>query len=226
MEIDQERRTRELYDLWAPAYAPLPHNPLMRAEQAAMLEEWPEVSGRTALDLACGTGRYAQLLVAGAAAEVLALDVSVAMLERVKVARRVRGSMMRLPFASGVFDVVICALAVGHVPDLGAWMTEVARVMTPGGVLLYSDFHPAAAGAGMTRTFKDLSGRAHTLPHVRHEVAAHREAAAAACLSIKHVRVARMGYEVSEPFPGSEAAYRRWHGLPVVIVVRASKRSA
>jgi ubiquinone/menaquinone biosynthesis C-methylase UbiE len=214
---------RELYDLWASTYPPLPHNPLMRAEQAAMLEEWPRVSGRTTLDLACGTGRYAQLLAAGAAAEVLALDLSEAMLDRVQVGRRVRASMMRLPFASGAFDVVISGLAVGHVPSLGEWMAELARVLVPGGVLLYSDFHPAAARAGMTRSFKDPSGRHHALPHICHEVIAHQEAAVAANLTIERVREARMGYELSEPFPGSEAVYRRWHGLPVVLVVRASR---
>ncbi len=52
----------DAYDRWAVSYPPWPHNPLMRAEQKAMLEQWPEVAGRRALDLACGSGRCAKLL--------------------------------------------------------------------------------------------------------------------------------------------------------------------
>ena len=54
--------TRALYDRWAPLYPPLPHNPVMRAEQAAMLQSLPDVCGARALDLACGSGRYAMIL--------------------------------------------------------------------------------------------------------------------------------------------------------------------
>jgi malonyl-CoA O-methyltransferase len=223
MDVDQDRSTRQLYDLWAPSYPPVPHNPLMRAEQSLMLEEWPEVSGQITLDLGCGTGRYAKLLASSGAAQVVAVDLSTAMLGRVQVGWQVCASMTRLPFACGVFDIVISGLAVGHVADLAEWMAEVARVLAPGGMLLYSDFHPAAASAGMTRSFKDLSGRAHTLPHYRHEIAAHRAAAKGAHLVIERVGEARVGYEVSEPFSGTEAVYRRWDGLPLVLVVSARK---
>ena len=216
-------RTSELYDLWAQQYPPIPHNPLMRAEQAAMLAEWPDISGGIALDLASGTGRYAQLLIDSAAAHVFAVDISAAMLARAQAGFRVRASMTRLPFASGVFNAVISGLAVGHAPDLTEWMTETARVLAPGGVLLFSDFHPSAARAGMTRTFKDLSGSIHTLPHHTYGVAAHRQAATAAHLTIESVREVRIGYELHEQFDGSDEVYRRWHGLAMVLVIRARR---
>jgi malonyl-CoA O-methyltransferase len=214
-------RTRELYDLWAPQYPPQPHNPLMRAEQTAMLAEWPEVRGGVALDLACGTGRYAQLLTGSAAAQVVAVDFSAQMLVRAPVECRVQASMSRLPFAAAAFNAVISGLAVGHAPDLTVWMSEVARVLACGGTLLFSDFHPQAARAGLTRTFRDVSGSQHTLPHHTYGLADHEQAAAAAQLSIEGVREVRLGYELNEAFQGSEEFYRRWHGLPVVLVVRA-----
>jgi len=37
------------------------------------------------------------------------------------------------------------------------------------------------------------------------------------------VRELRVGYELRESFPGSPPFYRRWHGLPVVLVIRARK---
>src|ERR1700722_19741255 len=71
------------------------------------------------------------------AADVVPRDASPKMLGRVRGAARVCASMVRLPFAAGVFDAVISGLAIGHAADLGAWMVEVARVLKSGGRCLY-----------------------------------------------------------------------------------------
>jgi malonyl-CoA O-methyltransferase len=211
------------YDHWAASYPPQPHNPLMRAEQRAMLEQWPGVSGARALDLACGTGRYGQVLAATGAADITSLDFSPEMLRRSSSPRRVRGDMTRLPFASSVFDSVISGLAVGHAANLAQWMSEVARVLAPGGSLLYSDFHPDAAATGMTRSFVDDEQRRHSVSHFPHAVKDHRHSAQAAGLCIEALRELRVGYELRESFTGSALFYRRWHGLAVVLVIRARK---
>jgi ubiquinone/menaquinone biosynthesis C-methylase UbiE len=216
----------EAYDHWAPCYPPQPHNPLMRAEQRAMLEQWPGVSGARALDLACGTGRYGSVLSATGAAEITSLDFSPEMLRRSGSPRRVRADMTRLPFASAVFDIVVSGLAVGHAADLQQWMNEVARVLAPGGSLLYSDFHADAAATGMTRSFVDDEQRRRSVSHFSHALKDHRRAARNAGLSIAAVRELRVGYELRESFPGSPLFYRRWHGLPVVLVIRARKGDA
>lgn len=223
MSASEEQVTLELYERWAESYPPMPHNPLMRAEQEAMQRLWPAMTARCVLDLACGSGRYARLLAAAGAATVLALDQSAQMLRQVDCATAVRGSMTRLPFGSGSFDAVVCGLAVGHVPDLEAWMREVARVLAPGGVLVYSDFHPQAAAAGHTRRFRDSQGRLHCVPHHVHALDAHRHAAGAAGLTVEAAVEVRVGIELQEVFPGSAAFYQRWHGMPVVLAVRAAK---
>jgi SAM-dependent methyltransferase len=219
----QEQATLELYERWAASYPPVPHNPLMRAEQAAMRRLWPAPSGGRVLDLACGSGRYARLLTEAGAVAVIALDRSPQMLRQVAGAAVVQGSMLRLPFASGAFDAVVCGLAVGHAPDLHAWMSEAARVLRPRGVLVYSDFHPQAAGAGHTRRFRDAHGGEHSVPHHRHTLAAHMHAAAAAGLTVEALREVRVGIDLREDFPGSPEFYRRWPGLAVVLAVRARK---
>jgi malonyl-CoA O-methyltransferase len=221
MTAFEERATLELYERWADSYPPVPHNPLMRAEQQAMRRLWPAMRGRRVLDLACGSGRYARLLAEAGAALVLARDQSWGMLRQVRGATTVRGSMSRLPFAAGSFDAVVCGLAVGHAPDLEAWMREVARVLAPRGVLIYSDFHPEAAAAGHARRFRDAQGAMHSVPHHLHAVAAHRRAAAAAGLTVEAVEEVRVGIELREAFPGSEAFYRSWQGLPVALAIRA-----
>jgi ubiquinone/menaquinone biosynthesis C-methylase UbiE len=218
--------TRAAYERWAPLYPPTAHNPLMRAEQWAMASHWPEVAGKRTLDLACGSGRYSRVLARSAAAHIVALDFCVPMLRQVSVATRVCGSMMQLPFAARSFDVVVSGLALGHADSVHTWMAETARVLQPGGTLLYSDFHPEAARAGLTRSFKDQESDSCTVPHRDHAVTLQLAAAAAAGLAVDIVHEVRVGEELNEPFPKSAEFYRRWHGLPIVLVVRARKPCA
>lgn len=214
------------YDLWAASYPPVPHNPLMRAEQAALLSLWPDPHGLRALDLACGSGRYGLLLEQRGAARVVGVDRSAQMLQRAPLACRVRADMADLPFADAQFDLIVCGLAVGHVPRLADWMREMARVLAPGGHLVYSDFHPDAARAGMTRSFTDSQQQRHTLLHALHDRAAHAAALAAAGLTLAACHEVRVGRELSEPFEGSEDFYRRWDGLALVMVLGARKEVA
>jgi ubiquinone/menaquinone biosynthesis C-methylase UbiE len=216
--------TLEAYERWAPTYPPVAHNPLMRAEQRAMLEVWPNVEGKRVLDLACGSGRYTRLLREANVAQIVAVDFCRPMLEQVAATDRVRASMMQLPFRSAVFDAIVCALAVGHATDIRQWMCEVARVLRPDGNLVYSDFHSEAIGAGMTRSFKDAAGVSWTVPHQTYDFACQQQAMAAVGLEVETVREVRMGIELNEVFPGSQQAYRQWHGVPVVLIVRVRKR--
>jgi malonyl-CoA O-methyltransferase len=214
--------TLDAYERWAPLYPPVAHNPLMRAEQKAMAEHWPVVEGRRALDLACGSGRYSRLLIEDDAAQVVALDFCLPMLKQVTESAKVCASMMHLPFAADTFDVVISGLALGHAADVQGWMTEIARVLRKGGVLLYSDFHPEAARAGLTRSFRN-QGRTYSVPHCYFDVATQLQAARVAGLTVNVVREIRVGGEFREAFPKSEDFYRQWDGLPIVLVVRALK---
>ncbi len=216
-------QTLAAYERWAPLYPPNAHNPLMRAEQSAMVEHWPEVAGRRALDLACGTGRYSRLLADTQTAQIVAMDFCVPMLRQVSAGAPVCGSMMNLPFAGETFDAVVSGLALGHASSVHAWMVEVSRVLRAGGTLLYSDFHPEAARAGLTRSFKDQDARTCTVPHQAYDLALQLEAARAANLTVDIVRELRVGVDLTETFPKSEEFYRKWDGLPIVLVVRARK---
>lgn len=215
----------DAYDRWAKVYPPAPHNPLMQAEQAALLELLPDVNGCRVLDLACGSGRYAALLEAAGAAQVVGIDFSVAMLSRAASAARVRGDMGRLPLRSAAFDLVVSGLALGHAEDLFACARETARVLRPGGVLLYSDFHDEAWRAGLTRSFKDAKGQGVTLPRDGYPLWQHCAALTAAGFEVQTTRELRVGIEFSPRFPGCDELYRRHHGVPLIMVVRARNKS-
>ena len=220
---DFAARTLEAYERWAPAYPPTAHNPLMRAEQETMLKMQPAVAGRRVLDLACGSGRYSRLLTEAQAGEVIAVDFCLPMLRQVSGAQRVCASMMGLPFVTEAFDVVISGLALGHATDVAPWADEMARVLRGQGTLLYSDFHPESARAGLPRTFKDANNRLFTVPHHCFDIDAQFSALQAAGFDIEAVETVRVGYELQESFTNSDAFYERWHGLPLVLVVRARK---
>jgi ubiquinone/menaquinone biosynthesis C-methylase UbiE len=215
--------TLAAYERWAPLYPPVAHNPLMRAEQHAMLQHWPMVAGLRVLDLACGNGRYSRLLAESDAAEVISVDFCMPMLTQIPTDTRVCASMMQLPFANAAFDVVISGLALGHAADAHTWMAEVARVLRNDGTLLYSDFHPEAARAGLTRSFKDVDDETRQVPHAVYPVAAQIEALKVAGLRVETLHEVRVGIDLREPFEKSEEFYRNCAGLPIVLVVRACK---
>jgi SAM-dependent methyltransferase len=83
--------------------------------------------------------------------------------------------------------VVICGLAVGHLPRLDGAIGEMGRVLAPRGTLLYSDFHPSAYRAGHRRTFS-AGGARYVVEHHVHSFFTHQAACRAAGLEIDAVR--------------------------------------
>ncbi|MDM4765391.1 class I SAM-dependent methyltransferase [Pelomonas sp. SE-A7] len=212
------------YDRWAESYPPLAHNALMQAEQAAMLELLPSPRGLIALDLACGTGRYVRLLRQRGAAWVVGSDLSSGMLDHAGGFARLRADMMKLPFRAASFELVTAGLAVGHAPDLGAWLAGLARVMKPGAILVYSDFHPEAAQAGMTRTFVDSDQVLHVLKHRIHELHQHQAAADSVGFEMEALVEVRPGEGHGRVFDAWPQVAARWPGVALVLAIRLRKR--
>jgi malonyl-CoA O-methyltransferase len=75
----------EAYALWAPSYPAHAHNPVMQAEERAMLGLMPTELGELAvLDAGCGSGRYMLHALRRGAARVSGVDLSPAMLDRAR----------------------------------------------------------------------------------------------------------------------------------------------
>jgi malonyl-CoA O-methyltransferase len=184
---------QEAYALWADTYPPSPHNPLMRAEQGVMASIIHSTSPQRALDAGTGSGRYLALLASTGARVVIGVDLSLPMLvSRARDPRtlspdlelgtpglptrsvaRVCGDVRRLPFADASFDLISSSLMVGDVADVDGWVSEAARVLTPGGHLVYSDFHPSWAAKRWQRTFQAADGRPFEIAYFPHTLADH-----------------------------------------------------
>lgn len=118
-----------------------------RAWKRRLLRLAPPLDGLRVLDLATGTGDIAYL-AHDAGARVTGLDVTTRMIQLAGAKRppgRARplfvvGDMSSLPFTAGSFEVVTTGYGLRNVPDLGGAIDEIARVLTPGGLLLSLDF--------------------------------------------------------------------------------------
>ncbi len=128
---------------WPAKYAP--DGPLVGrlTSLSAAVRHYVEPGNRV-LDLGCGTGELARAL-AEAGLRVTGCDVSPQMLLR--AARhsgecvgwvRLEPDWQTLPFASAAFDVVVAASVLEYVADPAAVLCECARVLSPGGVMLYT----------------------------------------------------------------------------------------
>ncbi len=186
--LPQTLNSVDAYALWAERYPAQAHNALMQAEQAAMLALLPNLSGRVVLDLACGTGRYGLIAQAAGARRVLGLDNSAAMLQRAEFAPLVLATTERIPLASASVDVILCGLALGHLPQLTLTMQEIGRVLRPGGSALISDFHPFLALNGAQRTFQAQDGQTYAVEHYPHLYADYHQTSSDADLRIEAVR--------------------------------------
>jgi ubiquinone/menaquinone biosynthesis C-methylase UbiE len=145
MAVSAYDEIAEWYDAWLGS-GPLRDDPFFAAAEALM----GGVRGQRICDLACGQGRVARYL-AEQGAEVVAVDISGKLLEiaRRHEAAEPRGIEYRQADAQrldGVadrsFDGVVCQMALMDIVDLGATLRAVARVLKPGGWLVFAILHP------------------------------------------------------------------------------------
>jgi malonyl-CoA O-methyltransferase len=157
---------REGYALWADTWDATP-SPIVALEHRVLLpllQRWiARLHPHCAIDVGCGTGRWTAHLSA------IGVDASQPMLAVASGKPGLHGRLAvadatALPMANGSADLVLCALTLGHIPDSVAAIREFARILAPGGTLILTDFHPAAAAKGWQRTFHS-DGRVYEIEH-------------------------------------------------------------
>jgi demethylmenaquinone methyltransferase/2-methoxy-6-polyprenyl-1,4-benzoquinol methylase len=93
------------------------------------------------LDLACGTGDFAKLVSARyPSTHIMAADLTRRMLGRSGLVNAVCADAASLPFSTASFDAVFIGYGLRNFPDLAAALSEVQRVLKPGGMLISLDF--------------------------------------------------------------------------------------
>jgi len=121
---------------------------------------------RRSLEIGAGTGYFTlNLLRAGMIAEATCSDISPGMLTALRANAERLGLEVhteqvdaeRLPFADESFDLVLGHAVLHHIPDLERAFAEFARVLAPGGTVLFAG-EPSRYGDRLARVPKRAAG--------------------------------------------------------------------
>jgi SAM-dependent methyltransferase len=107
-----------------------------------MLQRAQAAAVRRALDVGCGEGRFCRML-GRCGVDVTGLDPTPLLIEaarsRDREGRYIRGIAEALPFAGQSFDLIVSYLTLIDIPDIDLAISEMARVLAPGGTLLIAN---------------------------------------------------------------------------------------
>jgi len=149
-----------IYDAtWGRGFSALYDRGLKATEEAGLREMRRELlagaSGRT-IDIGAGTGANLNLWPE-AVTELVLVEPDPHMLKKLRAkagagggTEIVQASAQSLPFADGSFDTAVFTLVLCTVPDPGSALAETARVLRPGGRLLFIE-HVRSRHPGLAR---------------------------------------------------------------------------
>lgn len=144
----------------------------------AALDAILSVNAHRVLELGSGTGAFAARLAAIPTMRVKATDMSRRMVE-VAQSRGLDAEVVNaqdLPYADESFDAVAALWMLYHVPDRAAALSEVRRVLRPGGIFVaitvgndhLADLRVAAGGQPWHPSFSSENGEEQLAPHFSH----------------------------------------------------------
>ena len=126
-------------------------NSWLTADEHDLFISWMSLSPQSrVLDVACGSGHTTLRIASRTGCTVQGVDIhenaiaeGVAAAEQLDLASRatfqVHDAASPLPFDDASFDALICIDAINHLPNRPAILGEWARVLKPGGVLVFTD---------------------------------------------------------------------------------------
>lgn len=150
MPSEDEPTVEAAYDELAEEYAREVETSAYNADLAfpGTIELVPDVDGERVLDAGCGTGVYTEWLLEQGA-EVVGVDVSEEMLAEAADRVGERATLHRADLAEPLefadadsFDGVVSVLVLGYVEDWRRPFSEFARVLEPGGFLVFTVANP------------------------------------------------------------------------------------
>lgn len=108
----------------------------------------PFAAGRDLLEVGCGTGLLLERFAA-MCKTAKGVDLSPGMLEKARQRGLdvVEGSATALPFEDASFDVAVSFKVLAHIPDIRTALSEMARVVRPGGHVIAEFYNPRSVRA-------------------------------------------------------------------------------
>jgi ubiquinone/menaquinone biosynthesis C-methylase UbiE len=214
----------EAYRRWAPTWETDP-SPIVALESRYLAPWLTVLAGKVVADLSCGVGRWLAYAQAQGA-NVLGFDLCREMLLEARKKPGVGACLAladtcRLPLADSCVDVAICALSLGHMPDLDSAVAELARIVRPGGAAVFSDFHPDAIRRGWKRTFRS-EGQSYEIVTYPYTTARLIDCASHGGLVLQDLIEPCFGEPEQSIFEraGKPELFEQARGIPAVLVAR------
>jgi ubiquinone/menaquinone biosynthesis C-methylase UbiE len=150
------------YKAWSKTYDSMP-NLLIEVEEPVVRSLIKNYKPGDAMDVACGTGRYSEYLNS-LGHKVTGIDISSDMLFKARKYRNknikfLRGNFTKIPAKNNSFDLIVCTLALTHIPNIDKVFSEISRILRPKGHIIISDIHPWLVALGGQAEFFDESGK-------------------------------------------------------------------
>jgi SAM-dependent methyltransferase len=157
-----EQNYREFARRYAEIAKTKPHNAYYdRPNTLSLLPQ--DLRHQQVLDAGCGPGIYAEELLKRGA-DVVAFDVTPEFVEITRERVSERATVLQadlsqpLHFAEdSSFDLVLCPLVLDYIEDWAAVFREFARVLKPGGLLVFSNGHPMGDWQYLKRRLPEIA---------------------------------------------------------------------
>ena len=167
------------------------------------------------LDIGCGSSRIVQTLP-----QAVGLDMQIRKLRWLRAPGRqlVQGSLSELPFADEAFDTVICSEVIEHIPRDQIDLTDMVRVLSPGGRLVlgtpdYGRWTWRTLESMYKKVFPQGYATEHVNPYTRRGLRQEIERLGLVVLDVQYVGGSEMIFKAVKP--AAEPAVRRRPALRV-----------
>jgi len=124
------------------------HRPLVYEHLHRYAVAFGLAQGKRVLDIACGEG-YGSNLLAFVASKVIGVDLDAATIAHAKAKYQranldfAKGSCIQIPCEDHSIDLVASFETIEHISEHAAFLSEIKRVLAPGGILVISSPHKA-----------------------------------------------------------------------------------
>ena len=176
MPVDAETRQEpratlqdmEVHSVWVRQFRSGENAPFYKLAFDYIASVFGLPDGEPVIDAGCGSGTKS-IELARRGYRVRAMDFSAAILEQARAAATEQGYSELISFGQGDLTALslpsrsvrraVCWGVLMHVPDIGAAVAELARVISPGGTLIVSEGNMRSLQAVTLRWVKFLLGR-------------------------------------------------------------------
>jgi dolichol-phosphate mannosyltransferase len=153
------------------------------------------------LDIGCGSSRIVQSLP-----QAVGMDMQIRKLRWLRAPGRqlVQASLMELPFADRAFDCVICSEVIEHIDRDLIDLTDMVRVLAPGGTLIlgtpdYGRWRWRALEGAYKKVFPQGYAVEHINPYTRKELRQEIERLGCVVMDVQYVGGSEMIFKAKKP---------------------------